>query len=196
MLWLIYARTWPFLSVFWMNHRGPESWGASSEAIHLHHCRRRGHFRRGGSTKGGLCLGAFVGNRDFLVAFGHALEKARKNWRKICFLFFYNPFHRKLKAKTGHISQNERNTNWFKLSFTLCYPFHPSTWGLIRWPESWGICTSHPQCFLARSILSGGIYLFCWPFSEFRNRSRKMDLEGHECCVSCGCDRNSWGSPF
>ena len=113
--------------------RGPESWGASSEAIHFHHFRRRGHFRRGGSTKGGLCLGSLLAwGWDFLVAFGMPRKKARKNGRKYVFLLVHS-FPPGMKAKTGQISQNEMNTNWFKLSFTFCYPgFHPSTWGLRR----------------------------------------------------------------
>lgn len=114
--------------------RGPESWGASSEAIHFHHFpvvatsavvpAPRGAFVSAPSLAWGW---------DFLVAFGMPRKKARKNGRKYVFLLVHS-FPPGMKAKTGQISQNEMNTNWFKLSFTLCCPgFHPSTWG---WEDS------------------------------------------------------------
>ena len=74
----------------------------SSEAIHFHHFRRRGHFRRGGSTKGGLCLGSFVGmGWDFLVAFGMPWKKGKEKWEKNIYVFFLQAFPPEMKAKTA-----------------------------------------------------------------------------------------------
>lgn len=99
--------------------RGPESWGASSEAIHFHHFCRRGHFRRGGSTKGGLCLGSFVGmGVGFLGCFRHASEKGKKKGENM-FFCWCNPFHQKWRPK----QDKSPKMKWIQIGSNCRLPF-------------------------------------------------------------------------
>lgn len=107
-----------------MNHRGPESSAASSEAIHFHHSRRRGHFRRGGSTKGGLCLGAFVGNGGGIswLLSGMPWKKPEKMGEKyVCFLLVQSLPPKIEGQNRTHLSKWKE----YKLVQIVVYPLLP-----------------------------------------------------------------------
>lgn len=121
MLWLIYARTSPFLSVF--------GWIPRSRILR---CKQRSHplpplppswplppwWQHQGGPLSRLLVGMGVG---FLGCFRHASEKGKKKWEKIC--FFVGAI-----LSTRNEGQNRTNLpkwNEYKLVQIVVYPLLP-----------------------------------------------------------------------